>query len=154
MELLNIKYSVSELGTKPNILKKSLDKTDLNPVIQDLFALTRELVKLMSKHDQNNIGKLLYDSVLDIHTHFAMSYYHVGITEQKCKEAYQLVVALENTKFLLDEVFRLNMIHDTAEHVKGFKNRTYILVANVQEQIDKWYNWLVTTLHNRTHHNN
>lgn len=149
-ELTKAKYPISALGTKPRLIKKTLDKTDLKPVIQDLFALARDITKLMSHHDQDNTGKALYSSILRANTHFALSYYHVGITEEKYNEAYKLVMELENIKFLLEEVFRLNMIRDSKQHVEGFRNRTYLVIADMQEQIDKWYNWIVAELQQRT----
>lgn len=38
------------------------------------------------------------------------------------------------------------MIHDSKEHIDGFRSRAYIIIANLQKQIDKWYNWIVAAL--------
>ena len=131
------KYKMTALGTKPKLLKKTLDKTDIKPTLQDLFALVRDIIKLMSKSDRSTTGSALYRSLLQAEKHFALSYYHVGITKKKYEEAYELVCELETIKFLLEQIFTLNMIHDSKEHIDGLRNRTYIIIADLQEQVDK-----------------
>lgn len=140
------KYKISALGTKPKLIKKTLDKTDIKPVLEDLFEFIRDILKLMGKYDRSTTGASLYKSLLQAEKHFALSYYHVGITNKKYEEAYDLVCELETIKFLLEQIFRLNMIHDSKEHVDCFRNRAYTIIANLQEQIDKWYNWIVAAL--------
>ena len=46
------------LGTKPKISKKTIDKTALYADLSDMYAITRDLVKNMSKNDQEHTGKL------------------------------------------------------------------------------------------------
>ena len=77
------KYKISELGTKPKLIKKTLDKTDIKHVLEDLFELVRDILKLMGEYDRSTTGSELYKSLLRAERHFALSYYHVGITEKK-----------------------------------------------------------------------
>ena len=136
-DLTKAKYSMTALGTKPKILKKCLDKTEIKPVLENLYSLIRDIHQKMSKYDRSTTGSLLYRATIDAYTHFALSYYYSGMLNEKANEAYKLIVCLEQIKFLLHEIFENNMISDSKEHVKGFRSRAYIIIADLQAQSEK-----------------
>lgn len=136
-DLTEKKYPVSKLGTKPALMSKTLDKTDLYPALMDMYSHARELNRYMSKYDRTATGMLLYKAVIDAHTHFALSYYHITMDNIKLDEAYKLLECLETIKFLTEEYFKLNMINLDTKHVVGLRNKVYITIATIQEQSEK-----------------
>jgi hypothetical protein len=133
------KYPVSKLGTKPVLMRKTLDKTDLYPILEDMYSHARELNRHMSKSDKEETGKLLYKTVVSAHNHFALSYYHINLDDTKLEEAYKLLECLESIKFLTELCFKLRMINLDNKHVEGLRNKIYITIAAIQEQSEKWY---------------
>lgn len=136
-DLTKTKFPMTALGTKPKILKKCLDKTEIKPVLENLYSLIRDIHQRMSRYDRSTTGTLLYRATIDAYTHFALSYYYSGMYDEKANEAYKLIVCLEQIKFLLHEIFENNMISDSKEHVKGFRSRTYTVIADLQAQSEK-----------------
>jgi len=147
-DLTEKKYPVSKLGTKPALMSKTLDKTDLYPALMDMYSHARELNRYMSKYDRTATGMLLYKAVIDAHTHFALSYYHITMDNIKLDEAYKLLECLETIKFLTEECFKLNMINLDTKHVVGLRNKVYITIATIQEQSEKWYQWISYQVNN------
>lgn len=142
MDLTEKKYPVSKLGTKPRLMSKTLDKTDLHPVLADMYGHARELNRAMSKYDRDNTGKLLYQVVVDAYSHFSLSYFHITMDDEKLSEAYELLSSLEKIKFLTDQCFSLNLLHLDQKHIEGLRNKIYITIASIQEQSEKWYQWI------------
>lgn len=64
----------------------------------------------------------------------------------KLDEAYKLLECLETIKFLTEECFKLNMINLDTKHVVGLRNKVYITIATIQEQSEKWYQWIYRLL--------
>ena len=113
------------------------DKTELYPLLQNMYGHARELTKNMSKNDQNNTGRDLYNAVIEAHSHFAFSFYHTIADDIKLQEAYCLLECLERIKFLTDICFRLQMIQLDDKHVRGLRTKIYITIADIQNQCDK-----------------
>lgn len=142
MDLTEKKYPVSKLGTKPKLMSKTLDKTDLHPVLADMYSHARELNRAMSKYDRENTGKMLYNTVIEAYSHFSLSYYHITMDDVKLSESYELLSCLEKIKFLTDQCFSLNLLHLDQKHIEGLRNKIYITIASIQEQSEKWYQWI------------
>lgn len=116
------KYPIKELGTKPNLMKRNIDRSALYPILQDMYQHVRFLVKHLSKNDQDNIGRQLFESVTNAYIHFAGSYYSYTMDAFKLNEAYLLLQQLEKIKFLTDACFNSDILKLDDKHKKGARN--------------------------------
>lgn len=137
-ELSAKKYPVSALGTKPTLLKSTIDKTSLHPLLKDMYLHARKMVKNMSKADRDTVGRDLLAAVRNAYTNFGMSYYHINTDEGKLSPAYNLLCSLEEIKFLTDVCFTTDILATMYyKQREGLRNNVYITVAAIQEQADK-----------------
>lgn len=136
------KYPIKELGIKPTLMKINIDRSSLYPVLQDMYQHVRFLVKHMSKNDQENIGRQLFDSISEAYIHFASSYYTYTMDSFKLNEAYLLLKQLEKIKFLTDACFNSDILNLDTKHKKGARNEIWITISAIQEQCEKWYNFI------------